>query len=131
LVPRLNGSPTTSIPATEESVLFNQILTAGLAIVHDFNRGRHLQLVQLDVFALFNQIVASPTKYSLADVTSSSQGIPTIDPDTYLFWDDLHPTTHGHNILALTAARVIGPPECLAKLEADCEFVQAGGGGGR
>ena len=130
LVPRLNGSPTTSIPATQESVLFNQILTAGLDIVRDFDRGRHLHLVQLDVFALFNQIIASPTKYSLADVTSSSQGIPTIDPDTYLFWDDLHPTTHGHNILALTAARGIGPPECLARLEADCESVAARGGGG-
>jgi phospholipase/lecithinase/hemolysin len=130
LVPRLNGSPTTSIPATEESVLFNQVLTVGLDIVHDFNRGRHLNLVRLDVFALFNQVIASPSKYSLVDVTTSSQGIPMIDPDTFLFWDDLHPTTRGHNILAITAARVIGPPECLAKLEADCEFVQAGGGGG-
>jgi outer membrane lipase/esterase len=129
-VPRLNGSPTTSIPATEESALFNQVLTVGLDIVHDFNRGRRLNLVRLDVFALFNQVIASPSKYSLVDVTTSSQGIPTIDPDTFLFWDDLHPTTRGHNILALTAARVIGPPECLAKLEADCELVQAGGGGG-
>ena len=130
LVPRLNGSSTTSIPATKESILYNQILTAGLDIVHDFNRGRHLHLVQLDVFALFKQIIASPSKYSPADVTTSSQGISTIGPDTYLFWDDLHPTTHGHNILALTAARVIGPAECLAKLEADCEFVRAGDGGG-
>jgi phospholipase/lecithinase/hemolysin len=130
LVPRLNGSPTTSIPATKESVLFNQVLTVGLDIVHDFNRGRHLNLVRLDVFALFNQIIASPSKYSLTDVTTSSQGIPTIDPDTFLFWDDLHPTTRGHNILALTAAGVIGPPECLAKLEADCESVSTGGFGG-
>ncbi len=127
LVPRLNGSPATSIPATQASVLFNQVLTAGLDIVHDFNRGRHLNLVRLDVFALFNQIIASPSKYSLTDVTTSSQGIPTIDPDTYLFWDDLHPTTRGHNILAITAARVIGPAECLAKLEASCESVSAGG----
>ncbi len=128
-VPRLNGSPTTSIPATKASVLYNQVLAAGLAILHDFNLGRHLQLVQLDVFALFNQIIASPSKYGLADVTTSSQGIPT-DPDTYLFWDDLHPTTHGHNILALTAAKLIGPRECWARLEADCESVPARGGGG-
>jgi phospholipase/lecithinase/hemolysin len=129
-VPRLNGSPTTSIPATKESVLFNQVLNVGLDIVHDFNRGRHLNLVRLDVFALFNQIIASPSKYSLVDVTTSSQGILTIDPDTFLFWDDLHPTTRGHNILALTAAKVIGPPECLAKLEENCESVSTGGFGG-
>jgi phospholipase/lecithinase/hemolysin len=30
-----------------------------------------------------------------------------VDPDTYLFWDDLHPTTRGHNILAVTTARMI------------------------
>jgi outer membrane lipase/esterase len=130
LVPRLNGSPATSIPATQDSVLFNQILAAGLAIVRDFNPGKHLDLVQLDVFALFNQIIASPSRYTLADVTTSSQGISTIDPDTYLFWDDLHPTTRGHNILALSAAKVIGPRECLARLEADCESVPARGGGG-
>jgi outer membrane lipase/esterase len=75
LVPRLNGSPTTSIPATKASVLYNQVLASALDIVHNFNSGKHLRLVQLDVFALFNQIVAAPSKYSLADVTTSSQGI--------------------------------------------------------
>jgi phospholipase/lecithinase/hemolysin len=58
------------------------------------------------VFSLFNQIIASPSTYSLTNVTASSQGI-AVDPDTYLFWDDLHPTTHGHNILATTAAGVL------------------------
>ena len=103
-IPRLNGSPTESVAATASSVLFNRILRTGVDVLHDFNFGRHLHFVQLDVFALFNQIIASPSRYSLADVTTSSQDIPTVDPDTYLFWDDLHPTTRGHNILALRLA---------------------------
>ena len=127
-VPRLNGSPTTSVPATKESILYNQVLAASLAILRDFHHGRHLNLVQLDVFALFNQIIASPSRFSLADVTTSAQGIYTIDPDTYLFWDDLHPTTRGHNILALTAARAIAPHECWAKPEKDCESLTVGAG---
>jgi phospholipase/lecithinase/hemolysin len=110
-VPRLNGSPTTSIPATQASVLYNLTLSAGLAIVRDFNPGRHLNLVQLNVFNLFNQIIKSPSTYALVDVTTSSQGISTINPDTYLFWDDLHPTTRGHNILAVTASKLIAPQE--------------------
>jgi outer membrane lipase/esterase len=114
LVPRLNGSPATSIPATQASALYNDVLAAGLGILRDFNPHRHLNLVQLDVFALFNRIVAAPARYSLVDISTSSQGIPTIDPDTYLFWDDLHPTTRGHNIRALTAARVIARRECWA-----------------
>jgi phospholipase/lecithinase/hemolysin len=104
--PRLNTSPTDSVAATAASVLFNQILRTGVDVLHDFNFGRHLHFVQLDVFSLFNKIIASPSSYSLADVTTSSQAIP-IDPDTYLFWDDLHPTTRGHNILATTLAGMI------------------------
>jgi phospholipase/lecithinase/hemolysin len=107
LIPRLNGSPTDSVAATAASVLFNQILRTGVDVLHDFNFGKHLHFVQLDVFALFSHIIASPSKYSLTDVTTSSQGIPTVDPDTYLFWDDLHPTTRGHNILATTLAGMI------------------------
>jgi phospholipase/lecithinase/hemolysin len=110
-IPRLNGSPTTSIPATKASVLFNQILGAGIAILRDFNPGRHLNLVQLNVFGLINQIISSPSTYALVDVTTSSQGISTINPDTYLFWDDLHPTTRGHNIVAVTASKLIAPQE--------------------
>ncbi len=40
-------------------------------------------------------------------MTSSAQGAYTVDPDTYLFWDDLHPTTKGHEILAQTAASLL------------------------
>jgi outer membrane lipase/esterase len=105
--PRLNTLPKDSVAATASSVLFNQILRTGVDVLHDFNFGRHLHFVQLDVFGLFSKIIASPSSYSLADATSSSQGIPTIDPDTYLFWDDLHPTTRGHNILATILAGMI------------------------
>ena len=106
LVPRLNGSSTTSIPATEASILYNTVLSSGIALLHDFNNDKSLQISRLDVFALFNKIVAAPSVYSLENVTASSQGM-TVDPDTYLFWDDLHPTTRGHNILAITAARLL------------------------
>jgi len=135
-VPRLNGSPTTSIPATKETILYNVTLAAGLTILRDFNPGRRLRLDQLDVFKLFNQIIASPSKFSLVDVTDSSQGIPTINPDTFLFWDDLHPTTRGHNILAVTADKIIAPQNCLANsavgtsgwIGADCDSVPTFGG---
>jgi phospholipase/lecithinase/hemolysin len=111
LVPRLNGSPATSVPATEASVLYNDVLSSGVALLRLLDRERRLDLAQLDVFALFDQIVASPSTFSLANITMSSQGVP-VDPDTYLFWDDLHPTTHGHNILALTADRVLARRDC-------------------
>jgi phospholipase/lecithinase/hemolysin len=107
LVPRLNGSPTTSIPATTASIVYNEFQEAGLTLLKELHFGKRLRFHQLDVFSLFSRIVASPSSYSLADVTSSSQGDYTVDPDTYLFWDDLHPTTKGHEILAQAAARML------------------------
>ncbi len=106
LVPRLNGSSTTSIPATEASVLYNTVLGSGIALLHEFNHDKRLEISQLDVFALFNKIIANPSDYSLENIADSSQGM-AVDPDTYLFWDDLHPTTHGHHILAITAAKLL------------------------
>jgi outer membrane lipase/esterase len=116
-VPKLNGSSATSVPATEASVLYNDVLGAGLAVVQEFNSSKHVKITLLDVFSLFNKIIASPAKYSLVDVTSSSQGEP-VDPDTYLFWDDLHPTTRGHNILALAVESAVASKQCT-KIFAD------------
>lgn len=109
LVPRLNGSSSTSTPANEATVLYNTVLAASLAIVRDLNFFRRPRLYELDVFSLFYQILAAPSAFDLVNVTSMSQGMVTVDPDTYLFWDDLHPTTRGHNILATTAAELLDP----------------------
>ena len=105
-VPRLNGSPTTSVPATQASALYNEVLDGGVDLLRLVDFEKHPQLSELDVFSLFNQIVASPATYSLVNVTMSSQGM-AVDPDIYLFWDDLHPTTRGHNLLAAAAAAIL------------------------
>jgi phospholipase/lecithinase/hemolysin len=118
-VPLLNGSATTSVPATQESILYNEVLSGGVDLLRFLNFEEHPQLSEMDVFSLFNQIVAAPSAYSLANVTMSSQGMP-VDPDTYLFWDDLHPTTRGHNILAVTAAGILAQSSCWN------DFVAAG-----
>ena len=131
-IPRLNTLGGISIEATQLSVLYNDTLDAGLGIVRASNPGRELKLYPMDVFALFNNIIASPSAYGLVNVTSSSQGVYPLNPDTYLFWDGLHPTTHGHNILAVTADQLLVHHECLADPsadphgdsdEADCKYV--------
>lgn len=113
LVPRLNGSLATSVPANAASALYNTVLGSGVSLILQFNRSRQLHIDQLDVFTLFSKVVASPASFSLTNVTSSSQGMP-VDPDTFLFWDDLHPTTRGHNILAVTAASILTRSNCMS-----------------
>jgi len=108
LVPRLNGSPTTSVPATAATVLYNTTLRTALGIVQALNFFRRMNLYQLDVFKLFQKIVASPSSFLLTNVTAMSQGNYLVNPDTFLFWDDLHPTTRGHDILATAADVLLG-----------------------
>jgi phospholipase/lecithinase/hemolysin len=117
-IPRLNTTPYAA-PVTAETVLYNTTLANGLDIVQDSNSGKHLRIYPMDVFGLFNQIIASPAAYKLTDVTTSSQGNYTVNPDTYLFWDGLHPTTHGHHILAATAEEMIEHHMCLADPKKD------------
>jgi len=42
LVPRLNGSPTRSIAATEASALYNSVLSSGISLLLEFNTTKHL-----------------------------------------------------------------------------------------
>lgn len=115
LTPRFNTSATEAATANEASALYNTTLDAGVSLLPLFNFGRHLTINRLNTFALVKQIVASPGNFGLLNVTDSSQGLP-VDPDTFLFWDDLHPTTRGHNIVAMDALKLIEPAGCVMQI---------------
>lgn len=109
LIPRLNGSPTTAVPATASTQAFNQTLAVLLTQLAAANPGKTLHLFPLDIFTLFNTVVGPPPAPGFTNVTAMSQGNATVNPDTYLFWDDLHPTTYGHSLIAASALRLLGP----------------------
>ncbi|WP_163783649.1 SGNH/GDSL hydrolase family protein [Myxococcus vastator] len=60
----------------------------------------------MDVYTLFMDIVSRPSAYGLTNVTGTAQG-KAVNPDTYLFWDEIHPTSKGHAILADHAYELI------------------------
>ena len=107
LTPRLNGSLTTSATANAASALYNSWLGTGVAVLNDFYRWRHVAIYPVNVFSLFTQIAADPGAVSLDDITNSAQGNFAANPDRYLFWDDLHPTTRGHNLVADAALKAL------------------------
>ena len=59
-----------------------------------------------DTSALMHRVVNNPAAYGFTNVTgqcidpTASVPTPCANPDQYLFWDDFHPTTRAHQILA-------------------------------
>jgi len=107
LTPRLNGSLAASQTANAAAVLYNSWLRTGVTVLNDFYRWRRVSIYPVNVFSVFTQIVSDPSAFSLSNASSPAQGNFAVNPDTYLFWDDLHPTTRGHNLLADAALKAL------------------------
>ena len=68
-------------------------------------------VVVIGLFDLLNSAGVNPGQYGLTDVTTPCQtlaGCPA-DPAGYLFWDDVHITTAGHQIVAGAFAAALAP----------------------
>lgn len=98
-IPRLYGTPL-SEGATQWSYGYKLILEGQLAAIRQANPT--VAFYYLDVFSSLTAIQANPEAYGLTDVTTAAG-----DSDTALFWDDIHPTTVAHSIVAGAAATVL------------------------
>lgn len=83
------------------SLQFNTLLEDALGALP---RRITKSLLLLDAYSYLQEIVEDPERFGLADVrtpcvyTDLSHGLDHCSE--YLFWDDVHPTTAGHGILA-------------------------------
>lgn len=78
--------------------------------------GITIHVYTFDVWLGVIRVLGQPRRYGFVDTIDSAQGRSGVNPDQYLFWDDLHPTTGGDHDLANEANRLLrGQVGTLAK----------------
>lgn len=73
-------------------------------------------LILFDAYAGLNDIVNNPAAYGLANASDACAASLACDPASHFFWDGIHPTTAGHQIMASLAVAAILEPASLALL---------------
>jgi phospholipase/lecithinase/hemolysin len=102
--------PQASMLASMVTTEFNDALEFALG---ELESGLGLQIARLDLFGFINDVVNDPGAYGLLNVTDScltpavKVGAICDDPDSYLFWDGIHPTHAGHLLIANKALGVM------------------------
>jgi outer membrane lipase/esterase len=88
---------------------------AGLAhVLNGLQTLPGIQIVRLDLNAIFAAIVATPQAFGVRNVDEPCLTFGVVahavcaHPDRYLFWDGIHPTARGHEIIATAALEAIG-----------------------
>jgi outer membrane lipase/esterase len=67
-----------------------------------------IDLYSFDTAAFFADVTANPAAYGLTNVTDSCLFTAPAVCSTYLYFDNVHPTTAAHDLLSLQYAMALG-----------------------
>ena len=109
-IPKMNKSQNTYSDYEERTMLFNDALEE---IISDFtDKYSEINIYFFDIFSLFQDVFYNPDKYGFANVSDVCPNFYITNnynnEGKYLFWDDMHPTTEAHKLLAIRVADAIG-----------------------
>lgn len=79
-----------------------------------------IDIVDINTLSLFDQILANPASFGFTNVTNRivQDDLSLVgDPNTYLFWDEIHPTAVAHAIFANWVLPQIPVPPCPEDLD--------------
>ena len=83
----------------------------------------NINIINVDVGTLVDNIIANPSDFGFTNVTDSFLASGPNNPDDFLFFDPIHPTTNGHNFVADTAIKSITEiNELLSIVETSASF---------
>jgi outer membrane lipase/esterase len=107
-----------SLPAAERQGLNALTLgfNAGLdAALNRADAALGVTTYRLDAYGILKGAQADPARFGFTDVTDAALDKGNFSGQGYLFWDSVHPTAAGHQLLADQAAAALAPePSSLA-----------------
>jgi len=117
----LAGGPAESAGASFLSGIFDTALTNGIPALAAADS---VNISVLNTYALLDTIVANPAGYGFTNVTQPcltgevnyAGGTPCANPSQHLFWDQLHPTAAGQEIVAGEALAQVTPEPSFISL---------------
>ena len=116
-IPKYSGEPARIDALDAASATYRQVLNDDLdgLIINLAGQGLNPTIYRFDVWTTAIRFVSDAPRYGFANTSGSAQG-NSVNPDQYVFWDDVHPTTAGHHQLAKTAFDTITiPPAPVSK----------------
>jgi outer membrane lipase/esterase len=108
VTPSYNTNAANAALANSFSTLHDQELPGAMAALHNATGAN---IIVLNTQQLLTNVIANPAFYGFSNVTDECLTTPSCvsasqaTQDTYLFWDDVHPTTHAQYIIAEYAAQ--------------------------
>ncbi len=97
---------------------YNSALSQSLQLFNQQQPSLNIQL--FDANSFFNQVISNPGEYGLTNVTDACLNIVTqvqcSNPNQYLFWDSIHPTTYAQSLIAEDVEKQIPEPSTILSL---------------
>jgi outer membrane lipase/esterase len=122
------GGPAAQAGGTQLALVYNGILSTGISQLS----ANGLNVIPVDTFRLLNEVIANPSAYGFTNVTTpacngssvqcgpAGSGLPFSyaagTDQTYLFADDVHPTTAAHAMLAQYVLSELAAPGQMSLL---------------
>jgi phospholipase/lecithinase/hemolysin len=105
--PSLNGVPAAAAAANLASQAFNQEWAMQVANLDSLG----INVIGVNIDTLFDQILANPAAFGFSNVVAACNATPGCNPNTFLYWDNLHPTTYADSLVAnLAYQEAFGAP---------------------
>ena len=129
LTPAINGlaSPAASFVANSLTNLFNSTLAADVVLLDTLHSD--VDIHTLDTYAFLNNLIANAADLGFTNTTdrcytgndsnfstppSVAPSLICANPDQYIFWDSIHPTSHTAVVFAQAALAAVPEPATLA-----------------